>query len=264
MTISLWRMPTLTLAAVLLFSHPQADAEQMRQEYPIANVQTLAVSNAAQLTVRQGTSESLTVESSENGLSRVRVSQLGDQLSLDVRPTQSGFWSWFNRSRSRDKVHFIVEVRDIERLELSGAVEAFVEALTTTDLHLQVNGASTVNIGVLQADAARLEATGASKITIARIDTHRLTANASGASEIRLTDGEPLAFLTAHISGASDISAANLQASDATLHVSGASKAVVNVVEQLNVEASGASRVDYTGNPRIQQRITGASSVRAH
>ncbi|MFC3852184.1 GIN domain-containing protein [Salinispirillum marinum] len=261
MIFPLWRLHVLFLSTLLVFAYQSALADTLRQEYPIADVRSVSVGNAAHLTLRQGDRETLYVEATENGLARVEVTQRGDELTLGVSSGKRFFWSWFNRNA--DRVHFVLEVRDLEHLHVSGAVEAWVEAIDTDTFRLQVSGASEVNVGLLQAETARVQASGASQVTIDRLHTQSLDADASGASQITLANGEPMALLIAQASGASQIEAHNLPTTEANVAVSGASKAQVHALEQLNVEASGASRVDYLGNPRIQQRTSGASNVRA-
>ena len=49
----------------------------------------------------------------------------------------------------------------------------------------------------------------------------------------------------------------------ATIDASGASKVSVFVTEELNSEASGASKIQYSGNPTsVENKTSGASSVR--
>src|SRR5690554_6180631 len=160
MISTLWRLHLGALAALLVFSHPNAFAEVLQQEYPIADVRTISVSNAAHLTLRQGSAETLFVEATEQGLDRVKVTQRGEHLTLEVKSGRAFFWSWFNRNS--EDVHFIVEVRDLERLNVSGAVEVRMEELTTEAFRLDVSGASRVMIAALHTAATRAQASGAS------------------------------------------------------------------------------------------------------
>jgi hypothetical protein len=63
-------------------------------------------------------------------------------------------------------------------------------------------------------------------------------------------------------SGASRVDLAEFEVVSANVQVSGASTAVVNVTGTLDVEGSGASRVEYLGSPRMgRMSISGSSSV---
>jgi hypothetical protein len=70
------------------------------------------------------------------------------------------------------------------------------------------------------------------------------------------------ANLTSTVSGASNLDLNNFQVANADLEVSGASHAVVNPTGTLNVNASGASSVQYVGNPTLGNiQTSGASNV---
>ena len=68
--------------------------------------------------------------------------------------------------------------------------------------------------------------------------------------------------LDAHLDGASDLDARNLQAADLTVELSGASGATVSVSDTISAELSGASTLRYGGNPHFVRRdVSGASSI---
>jgi hypothetical protein len=67
--------------------------------------------------------------------------------------------------------------------------------------------------------------------------------------------------LDAKISGASNLDAADYEAEYASINVSGASKARVHVVKELDINASGGSSVRYSGNPMIKSDRSGGSSI---
>jgi hypothetical protein len=82
----------------------------------------------------------------------------------------------------------------------------------------------------------------------------------SGASRLTLdgTGGD----MRIDASGASHADLSDFVVEDADVEVSGASRATVNVTGRLDVDASGASRVDYLGDPILGRIDTsGASSV---
>ena len=66
---------------------------------------------------------------------------------------------------------------------------------------------------------------------------------------------------TADASGASELSAFDLNADNADLKLSGASEAEVTAGTTLKVTASGGSSVTYRGNAQVTQDATGGSSV---
>lgn len=106
---------------------------------------------------------------------------------------------------------------------------------------LDISGASTANVVNAKSDSLDLTASGASKITV------------SGAS----------ASVKADASGASSIDAERLTVEKADVNSSGASRVIVSPSNDLNADASGASSVYYTGDPKnIKQDASGASSIK--
>jgi len=106
------------------------------------------------------------------------------------------------------------------------------------------------NIGV--SGGAEIEANG--------IHTDSLIVAVSGAGDIKIsgeTDDVKIA-----ISGAGKLAADGFKSKDAAISISGAGHAVLAVANHLDVEVSGAGDVEYVGNPKVTQKISGAGSVR--
>ena len=105
-----------------------------------------------------------------------------------------------------------------------------------------------------------IEASGASNVSLAGVKNSELRIDTSGASKVNL-QGET-ASLSIEVSGASEVEAESLKAENATIDASGASHATVFVTGRLVSDASGASKIGYTGNPaRVEKNSSGASKV---
>ena len=93
------------------------------------------------------------------------------------------------------------------------------------------------------------------------IQADKLVLELSGASHAKLSGR--IAKLDLELSGASHLNAEELLSRDADIEASGASHAQVNIQKSLQVEASGASKVEYRGNPmNLTKDVSGASTVR--
>ena len=105
-----------------------------------------------------------------------------------------------------------------------------------------------------------LDVSGASKVTLFGVKNSELGIHTSGASKLKL-EGET-SELNVEVSGASKIDAESLRSKTASVDASGASKVSVFVTERLRSEASGASKIQYAGNPAsVEKKSSGASSV---
>lgn len=132
-------------------------------------------------------------------------------------------------------------------------------------LHIEseekISPKNTIRVRISAPDIQSIEASGASKVSLNSLKNSVLKIDTSGASKV-LINGET-ASLTINVSGASKVDAENLKAENATIDASGASHASVFVSGRLNADASGASRIIYSGNPKnIEKKSSGASSVK--
>jgi len=124
----------------------------------------------------------------------------------------------------------------------------------------KVSPSSPIRVHIYAPDIETLEVSGAANVVLNDIDNQALSVDSSGASKIKIT-GET-AKLTVDVSGASKVEAEDLNTEDADVDASGASHINVNVTGSLRADASGASRIVYSGKPKnLEKKTSGASSV---
>lgn len=131
-------------------------------------------------------------------------------------------------------------------------------------LHIQTDGRLSSNSGlkirISAPDIDDIDASGAAKVNVYAIDNEQLQIHTSGASRIDVSG--QTAKLTIDVSGASKIEAGNLKAETANVDASGASNVSVFATGELRSDASGASKIVYTGSPKsVDKKASGASSV---
>ncbi len=132
-------------------------------------------------------------------------------------------------------------------------------------LHIETEGRISTDNGlkirISAPDINDIDASGVAKVNLSSIKTDELRIHTSGASKIKV-NGEA-AKLFVKVSGASNIEAADLKAVDADIDASGASSVSVFATGELLTDASGASKIRYSGSPKsVEKRSSGASSVR--
>ena len=136
-------------------------------------------------------------------------------------------------------------------------VNGDVLKISTTE---RLRSGSPIRVRISAPEIEDIGASGACKINVAELKSSKLRVDTSGASKVSLT-GEA-ASLTIDVSGASNIDASGLKAENATVGASGASKVEVFVTGKLTSEASGASKIGYSGNPSsVTKDTSGASKV---
>jgi Putative auto-transporter adhesin, head GIN domain len=230
-----------TLAAVATLATTRRTVpigELQRETRVLTGFSRIDVYGAAEVRLRQGTTEGATIEAPARLLPRIRTEVRDRTLFIDV--AQERQWSdwmhWSGPWKTRVTVDFI----KLDRLESAGAVKLAADSLRADELRLDFSGASSVRIGNLQASTLRLDGSGATKVDLA------------GKVGTQVVD----------LSGAGLYSATSLESDRAEVHVSGAGKAYVNAKTSLAVEISGAGVVEYVGNPKLEQDISGVGKVR--
>jgi hypothetical protein len=129
--------------------------------------------------------------------------------------------------------------------------------ITTTR---KIKPTSAIRVRVSAPTIDNLDVSGAAEVTVNNIRSEKLTVDSSGASKIYI-NGEATK-LNLDVSGATKIDAERLTVADANIDASGASSVTVNVTGSLNGEASGASRILYTGSPTsVKKDTSGAGTV---
>jgi Putative auto-transporter adhesin, head GIN domain len=198
----------------------------------------IVIDGYADVTLVQGDAESASVEASSKNLPRVRAEVSGGTLTI-ANARSRRWWTDFFGGGARP-ARVTVTFRELESISASGAVKLRAEGLKTERL--------------------RVSASGATSIRIAGLETKELSVSGSGAMKIEF-DGRATDQKVA-ISGAGDYRAGDLQSDDARVSVSGAGRVVVQVANTLNIGLSGAGSVEYYGNPKVTQQISGAGRVK--
>lgn len=117
-----------------------------------------------------------------------------------------------------------------------------------------------IRVRIAMPNIESFDVSGASSGTLTNIKNETLTIDASGASKIKV-EGEAKE-LNVDLSGASRLDAENLRAENVTVDASGASSATVVASNEINADASGASKIRYIGEPKnVRKNSSGASSV---
>jgi hypothetical protein len=119
-----------------------------------------------------------------------------------------------------------------------------------------------INYHLTVRDLNSLEVMGTANAEATGIETESLMVTISGAGNVSMVGRAN--EQTVDISGTGTYLAENLTSTEVNIVVAGAGSAVVNAREMLHAEISGVGSVEYVGDPRIQQTVSGAGQVREH
>lgn len=162
----------------------------------------------------------------------IKVAVRDSILYIDV-PTRSGFNALVAR--------FAIATPALRQIAVYGAAKietADNQTLSQPSLALNLNGAAEADLDIA-------------------IKT--LTIDAKGASSIDLKGTADEAHIT--IAGAGEVDADDLITQTMHINCAGASKAELNVVQELWAQAAGASKITYKGTPRIKQKLAVGGSI---
>jgi hypothetical protein len=179
--------------------------------------------------------------------------------TLIIRLGDKGSWfSWRKWGNYKTKAY--VSIKDIDALTASGASTVhLVNTIESPKMRIKLSGASDFK-GNIKAGVLMYQLTGASDYK-GEVTANSIDIDGSGASSIELIG--KVDDLAIEVSGASDAKLYNLTAKGAILRASGASNIGVTVTEILRANSSGASDINYKGNPTVKESNTsGASSIR--
>jgi Putative auto-transporter adhesin, head GIN domain len=136
--------------------------------------------------------------------------------------------------------------------------------LSSDTLHLRTHDriwpTHGIKVAISSPTMAGARISGAVKLTAKQLTGPKFALEASGASRVSLAGN--VDELLADMTGASELEAGGLQTRAAEISTTGAADAEVAVAETLKVSITGAGKVTYSGNPKVEKHIPGAGSIR--
>jgi hypothetical protein len=181
----------------------------------------------------------------------LNIGQLSNTLHIGLKPRYT-----YTGTTQQAVVH----LPDLRRLELSGASRATVNGFVVThSLDFDVSGASQMDLGPTITGNSGFKLSGASRAT-GHIEMDDGRFDVSGASTLELQgSGDDI---TINASGASNVTLSGFPVTTADIGLSGASHAVIDVSTRMDINLSGASRLEYSGSPKLGSlNVSGGSTI---
>ena len=232
-------LAALAAVAAVAVTKRHSSGEVQSETRSVPGFNRIEVAGLAEVTLRQGRTEAVSVEAPAQMLPRIRT-EVRDRTLIVTISQQRRWRDWLDATGAGRTPRIFIDLVSIEQVESAGAVKLVADSLHAESLHIDSLGASSIKIADLQASRLHLEGSGAIKAQLA------------GKVGTQVVD----------ISGAGSYQAAGLLSDKADVRVSGAGKAAVNASTSLKVDISGAGVVEYIGDPKIEQVISGVGKVR--
>jgi hypothetical protein len=181
--------------------------------------------------ITQGDKESLSIEADDNLLEHITSEVKNGALELGFNENV--------RFESTSSITFTVGAKDIVELDSTGTGSFEIDDLGTEKL--------------------RILKTGTGNILIDALTATNLVVNADGTGDIELAGRVVNQELD--LKGTGNYDAPDLESQTASVDVTGTGSVVLWVLDSLDVEIVGISKVSYYGSPDVTQNITGTGSL---
>jgi hypothetical protein len=232
--------------------------DENAQQRKVPSFTAISVSSAIDLYLTQSNKNEVAVSATNDEIRDHIITEVVGG-TLIIRLGDKGSWfSWRKWGNYKTKAY--VSIQDIDALTASGASTVhLVNTIESPKMRIKLSGASDFK-GNIKAGVLMYQLTGASDYK-GEVTANSIDIDGSGASSIELIG--KVDDLAIEVSGASDAKLYNLTAKGAILRASGASNIGVTVTEILRANSSGASDINYKGNPTVKESNTsGASSIK--
>jgi len=221
---------TLASTSCMFMDGVDGNGKVVKETRDVSSFDAIKIGGAFEVYLSQGSSEGLEVEADENLLDLIRTEVRGGTLVIDTK----------ENIRNSKEMNLYITFKDLEKLDLSGAVEVKSK-------------------GKLKFDDLTIDGSGASEITL-ELEADKLECDFSGASEIELSGKAK--YCSIDNSGASELDAYDFVVGEYNIEISGAGDAKIHCTDVLTARISGAASIRYQGDPKVDSRVSGAGSIK--
>lgn len=195
---------------------------------------------STQLFITQGEQEGLTIEAPPEYLDRLRSQVKDENLTIRLQG------SWLQEMEdalatclNRPHIVYYLQVRKLTSLEVQCAYRVHASRIETPHLRLRLNGTGDFKLDWLSAETLEVHHSGAG--------TLRISGQVEQQNVLLDGVGSYLAF--------------GLDSQCARVRLTGAGLARVRANQELDASLRGVGVLEYSGQPRVSHRISGAGRV---
>lgn len=191
--------------------------------------------------------------------------------------TTSGSWDVVIVEGDREEVRLEAKILNLERVITeveNGRLNIRLEKGNYRNVDLKVTviyqeleaihsgGSGNIKgMDAIVADELKVSLSGSGNASFKKMIADRLDLSMSGSGDLTIRGGA-VGDLTLNQSGSGNLNAVDLGVEDAKIHKSGSGNAVLTVTGSLAVKASGSGKVDYKGNPSLNDiRVSGSGRI---
>ncbi len=224
----------LLVLTACTFRIVQGSGNLIKESRDVKGFDRIYLSGIGELQIIQSDGESLVIEAEDNVLPKIESYVEDGTLHLKMNT------SWENNIIPTKPIKYVVTLRNINQVNLSGA--------------------GSISAGTVKTDQLKIISSGAGSIKIRNLEAELLDVNISGVGNCdingKVTDQK------IDISGTGTYNGEDLESNSANITMSGAGNATIWAKNTLDVIISGAGNVSYYDNPRISKTISGVGNLK--
>jgi hypothetical protein len=220
----------ITLSSCM-FNCKRGSGKLITENREVSGFSRLDISGSYKVVIKQDSTESLTITADDNLMKYVKTDVIGDRLKI---------YSSRNLCTSGQYTVYVT-IKDLSYIKTSGATNVSSDGkLTVKDIELNTSGATKITLN-LNADDVNTRASGLTELVLeGQAKSHTLKTSGSGT-----------------------LNAFNFVVNSYRIESSGLSHCKINVLNNLSINSSGASDIQYRGNPaNIENNRSGIASLK--
>jgi hypothetical protein len=215
-----------------------ATGNVVREDRPVSAFDAVSIEYPADVTISQGSNESLSIEAPSDILPQIRTEVRGSTLHISPPP---------------GLIPLLRPQTGLVRIEI-----------TVKDLSsVQFSSAGRVDLLDLQTDDLRVSISGAGSFDITNLTTRNLEIALSGAGSLSASGRSTISSVDVNLSGVGSYDGGELRSTTADVAISGAGSATVWVTDRLTAHVSGLGSVRYFGSPSVTKQVSGLGGVQS-
>ena len=250
--IVLFYLPSL--ACSLIFPNTiQGSGKIVTESVDVSGFDRISLDGSANVYIKQGQAESLTVEADDNILPLLESTVQAGELVLTTKPNQS-----INPSKP---IVYRITVKELSGISLRGSGSFFVSPVESNAMDISVLGSGDINLEDLTTEKLSLTLSGSGTIAIARLTATSVDASVKGSGDIELAgtaDSQTVSF-----SGSGSYQAGDLQTETTEVSIPGSAEVTVWATDALKASIDGSGTISYYGQPSVDQSGGGSGTLKS-
>jgi hypothetical protein len=211
----------------------QGNGNIKKQARELGHFTGVSLSLPAQMELRMGNTESISIETDDNLLPLIDT--VIEDGTLKIRPNKR------NLNLHSKTMKIVVQAKDVSRVSLGGSGSIDADTLKGGKLQFDLGGSGAINVKGVESDS--------------------LSVTVGGSGNLK-TGGGWTKQLSVSIGGSGDVNMGQVKAKEASVSVAGSGEATVAVSDALSVTIAGSGDVNYYGDPKVSKSVVGSGGVK--